>query len=117
MKITVPKITFLIVVVLAVLCVSSQMSIAVKSIAGPGAGTCGEWTEERKKSATTSQLAWVMGFISSYNHYMDTNIFGDTEYNAIAGWLDNYCVSNPLDTVYIGAVKLVDTLKKRSLKK
>jgi hypothetical protein len=113
-----PKRFFLIVAASAVLFVFSGSSIAEKSpIRGPGAKTCGAWTQERKNDRFPAELAWVMGFISSYNHYMEAEIFGDSDFNAIAGWIDNYCASNPLDTVYIGAVRLVEALKKRSLKK
>jgi hypothetical protein len=113
-----PKRFFLIVIALAVLFAFSGSSIAEKSpIRGPGAATCGAWTQERKNTQLPSQLAWVLGFISSYNHYMETEIFGDSDFNAIAGWMDNYCASNPLDTVYSGAVRLVQVLKKRSLKR
>ena len=113
-----PKRCLPIVITLTVLFTFSRLSMAEKSpIRGPGALTCGTWTQDRKNPRLPPQLAWVMGFISSYNHYTETEIFGDSDFNAIAGWLDNYCASHPLDTIYVGAVRLVEELKKRSLKK
>ncbi len=86
-------------------------------IIGPGAITCGHWIQARKTDDTPDPLAWVLGFISSYNHYRDRNIFGSADHSAIAAWIDNYCTKNPLDTVYIGTVALVSELEKRSNRK
>lgn len=86
-------------------------------IKGPGATTCGQWVEDRKKTgAHYSQLSWIQGFISSYNHYLDSHkdpngIFGIADSNSVTVWMDNYCQKNPLNTVYLGTVELIEELK------
>ena len=90
-------------------------------IQGAGAVTCGRWVEARKKGEYYGQLQWVQGFISSYNHYVYSHkmasgngVFGETDYQAITVWMDNYCQRNPLDSVYMGAVNLVKELETRA---
>ncbi len=97
--------------------------IATSALAGPikGAGgtTCGKWVEDRKTSVYYTQLSWVQGFISSYNHYVDSHedqngVFGTADSNSITVWMDNYCQKNPLETVYTGTLELIEELKNRT---
>lgn len=90
-------------------------------IKGAGATSCGSWIEDRRKNNHFVQLNWVLGFVSSYNHFAYSGsgpdgVFGNADPNAIAGWLDNYCRENPLDTVYKGSVQLIKELQQRASK-
>ena len=88
-------------------------------IKGAGAGSCGEWVEDRKRGSYWGQLHWVMGFISSYNFFvykgsLPNGVFGNADSNAIAVWLDTYCQKNPLNTPAHGAVALIEELRSRA---
>jgi hypothetical protein len=106
-----------VVVTIAIIGFTSSVLAETMPILGPGATTCGTWTQDRKTDQYFSQLGWALGFISSYNHYMNKNIFGNADAQAIAGWIDNYCTANPLDTIYAASVELVRELGRRSIRK
>lgn len=85
-------------------------------IKGAGSMSCGSWLKERKQGTYSADLHWVLGFISSYNHYLDDSrspngVFGSADAEAVAVWMDNYCTINPLSNPYTGAVKLINELK------
>ena len=88
-------------------------------IKGAGVSTCGAWLRYRSSGLYYGELHWIQGFISSYNHYVKTGqnqngIFGSADGKSIAAWMDNYCRANPLDSVYMGTIVLVDELKRRA---
>jgi hypothetical protein len=59
---------------------------------------------------------WVMGFVSGAGREFNLKD-GDlakTDTKAIDAWIVNYCRSNPLDTIEIATIKLVDELKARA---
>ena len=102
----------------AILLLASLQLAHAGGIKGAGATSCGSWVEDRKMNNHFAQLNWVLGFISGYNQFAysgsaPNGIFGNADPNAIAGWLDNYCRENPLDTVYEGSVQLVKELQQR----
>lgn len=84
-------------------------------IKGAGAGSCGEWMEDRP-----SILHWLQGYISSYNHYVykgnnPNGVFGDANHKSIAAWMDNYCQVNPLSSPADGVTVLIEELKLREV--
>lgn len=83
---------------------------ASKAILGPGAGTCTMWNQARKVERFPIQFSWVLGFVSSYNHYMSKNIFPDGSPESVANWVDVYCAKNPFNTVYDASVELINQL-------
>lgn len=85
----------------------------ILGILGPGAITCGTWTQDRRTDKYPAALGWALGFISSYNHYMNKDVFGNADALAVAGWIDNYCAANPLDSVYNASIELVRVLERR----
>lgn len=93
-------------------------SATASGIQGAGAIPCGKWVAQRTTGDHHMALAWVMGFMSSYNHYVESSskkngVFGEIDHNSIALWLDNYCKSNPLESVYSGSYKLVEEMDKK----
>ena len=87
-------------------------------IQGAGAIPCGKWISERATGGHNMALAWVMGFMSSYNHYVRSSskrngVFGEIDHNSIALWMDNYCKSNPLESVYSGSDKLIEEMNEK----
>lgn len=88
------------------------------AIQGAGAIPCSKWVEDRASGDHNMTLAWVMGFMSSYNHYINESgkkngVFWENNYNSIALWMDNYCRRNPLETVYSGSYMLIEEMKIR----
>lgn len=93
-------------------------SATAGSIQGAGAMPCGKWVTERATGDHHMALAWIMGFMSSYNHYVESSpkrngVFGEIDHNSIALWMDNYCKSNPLESVYSGSYKLIEEMNKK----
>ena len=102
-----------------ILLIASPFHASSAEIWGAGARSCGEWIENRKKNNDIIYMSWIQGFISSYNLYVYTRknpngILGNADHNAIAVWMDNYCQSNPLNTLGVGTVDLIDDLKSRA---
>ena len=96
-----------VVTIFSVLLLFCPLNALCEPIRGAGATSCGMWVEDRKLNGHYSQLAWIMGFISAYNHYVDSKarnrpdgVFGSIDHNAIAVWMDNYCSNNPLSSPY-----------------
>jgi hypothetical protein len=81
-----------------------------KAILGPGAGTCTTWNQARKVERFPIQFSWVLGFVSSYNHYKSKNVFPDGSPETISNWIDVYCAKKPLSTLYDASVGLINEL-------
>ena len=91
---------------------------SASEIKGAGAGSCGEWVEDRKNNNWHSQLHWVQGYISAYNVYVyhgkhPNGVFGNADHKALAVWLDNYCGNNPLSSPSSGMPELISELNRR----
>lgn len=108
-------------IITAILILASS-NVLAGEIKGAGATTCGLWLSDRSagRGEYTPQLNWVLGYISSYNHFVyrgknKNGVFGSVDPDAIAAWLDRFCKENPLDTVFVGTNSLVDELKARDI--
>ncbi len=100
---------------LVVLSILTSSAFANDAIIGAGATTCGKWVKNRKTDAYYHQLNWVLGYISAYNNYVNTDsseygVIGNADSDSIAAWMDNYCQKNPLDTIAKGSVELIKVL-------
>jgi hypothetical protein len=87
------------------------------AIRGAGAASCGTWLNDRANNAHNPSLAWIMGFMSSYNHFHDlegsgSGVFAGIDHNSIAFWMDNFCRSSPLSSVYKGTLTLIEEVSK-----
>lgn len=87
------------------------------SIYGEGNVLCGKWTSDRKGSAVSVEgvlaqqdLAWVLGWLSAEGEDMASNQakvkLRETDSNAVAHWLDDFCRAHPLDHLYDAAIAL-----------
>ena len=87
------------------------------SIYGEGNVLCGKWTSDRKGSPVSVEgvlaqqdLAWVLGWLSAEGEDMASNHarlkLRETDSNAVAGWLDGFCRTHPLDPLYAAAIAL-----------
>jgi hypothetical protein len=78
-----------------------------------GESSCGSWTSTSKRNNYQDE-AWLFGFITAYNMYiMKTSITGATDKQGLAGWVDNYCRTHPLNSIFDAAVELIEELKRR----
>jgi hypothetical protein len=89
---------------------------------GVGNSSCGTWTQDRATAANAKANArgdpmdrlsaltdetWVTGFVSGYSHGASLK---DTDGDALAAFMDNYCQVHPLDTIATAAAALVTDL-------
>lgn len=97
---------------------------AAKSALVYGAGTvsCAEWrnfraTDDRQSSYQLQ--AWVDGYLSGYNGGSEGPDFLTPRPAAVAyyAWIDNYCVSNPLDPLLKAVMELRKELSLRMQQK
>jgi hypothetical protein len=87
-------------------------------IKGAGALPCGRWVAQREANEHDMALAWVMGFMSSFNHYIErsskkSGVFEEIDHYSIALWMDKYCRNNPLKSVYKGSTVLIEEMNKK----
>ncbi|WP_425998823.1 hypothetical protein [Caulobacter sp. DWR1-3-2b1] len=90
----------------------------VKSIIGHGTMSCGKYTSERKDSNSLfpmTAMIWVSGYLSRAAYVRKGNMLKTVEYEALQGWMDNYCAANPLENVATAASTLEVELAERSL--
>jgi hypothetical protein len=89
---------------------------------GYGAGTqsCGQWLASRlhgqevlphQSDANPNNLSWVLGWLSAAGYYLPSAL-RDTDPDAVAAWVDNYCREHPLEKLQVAAASLVDELSK-----
>ena len=73
--------------------------------------TCAIWTEMRLKNESTDLENWVMGYLVSWS--MEEH--GENrEFKALFSYIDNYCLSNPLETLLIATMSLQHELVNRA---
>ncbi|GAA0858855.1 hypothetical protein [Aliiglaciecola litoralis] len=106
-------------IVSLIILITLSLGAMAAPIKGSGASSCGNWLKERRNGTYAVDLNWVLGFISAYNHYIDSStggngVFGSSDIEGVAAWMDNYCSSNPLSNPYTGSVELIEELKLRS---
>lgn len=88
------------------------------TVVGHGNSSCGKWTQAKNAGGLSRQLyqAWLGGFFSGMN-LAEQRTIGDlvagTDFDGLAGWIDNYCAANPLETVFTAAEALAVELLKR----
>ena len=81
----------------------------------PGNDSCASWSEYRKGNRAPQLEGWVLGFVTAYNMFGSGNRLAGADTNAkgLLAWVDQYCATNPLDTVMTASSKLVIELKNR----
>lgn len=93
--------------------VSTTPALAVTTTIGRP--DCGEWV---KASASSPRMkAWLLGYMSGLNaKHQETKKKPDDPLDRVASaqqiflWMDNYCKSNPLKTLFDGGLELFDEL-------
>jgi hypothetical protein len=73
--------------------------------------TCAIWTEMRLKNESADLENWVMGYLVSWS--MEEH--GENrDFKALFSYIDNYCLSNPLETLLIATMSLQHELVNRA---
>ena len=97
---------------------TAQASAEPRLALGQGVATsCGTWTQARQARTVQAGLAaqWVAGWLSGRNNEDGTTDFlVGTDFDGLMAWIDNYCRSNPLDTVGTAALRLTTELLSRA---
>jgi hypothetical protein len=79
------------------------------------ADSCATWTNDRKTDDALPLEGWILGFVSGANAYGETggDIAPGVTSEGLIGWVDQYCLAHPLDSVTQAGFKLVRELKSR----
>jgi hypothetical protein len=81
-------------------------------IIGAGTASCGTWmVDHREPYGILARMddSWVAGFLSgvAWTRANELDPLNGLDANAVDGWISNYCVANPLDTIQQAAAKFV----------
>jgi hypothetical protein len=82
------------------------------SIYNPGTESCGSWASGQPEMVKGLKVAWLLGFVSGYNWYRSAEDV-TSDVHGLVGWVDNYCVANPLDSIAKAAGRLIDELRRQ----
>jgi hypothetical protein len=88
-----------------------------RAVKGAGTTGCASWTKERASPHHIQYRAWVDGFLSASNladNDPDWMLQLANNSEGVYAWVDNYCRTNPLDSIVQAAMKLRDELKSRA---
>src|SRR3954468_437721 len=87
-----------------------------RTVMGSGNLSCGAWTQERRARSPRSQgmEAWVTGYATGQNWATtsQSDFLIKPDAAGMFGWIDNYCRSNPLQTIRAASEALISTLRR-----
>ena len=85
-----------------------------------GSPSCGTWIADNQKQNEWPKMInqnWLIGFLSGLAVGSSNNSVIGTDNNSLNLWMDNYCKSNPLETVSDGGIDLfIELTNKKGLK-
>jgi hypothetical protein len=85
-------------------------------VIGAGAGSCGTWTTTRNSPRRLEYEAWLVGYFSAVNRFVpgvDGDVTNGVEGRGLIAWMDNFCLSHPLNMIETGAVQLLEELRRQ----
>ena len=97
----------------------SAMLIATSSNAGGsrlGVSKCGDWLNARVSGRSTNSAHmefWLLGYLSGISIVTGKDFLTQTNSTSIEAWMDNYCRSNPLESLGVGGDSLATELMRR----
>lgn len=78
-----------------------QTAHAYESI-GAGNVSCGTWVADHRfpnSNKANQEEEWVVGFLTGMAYEGDVDPLRGTDFDGVVGWIDNYCVANPVKDV------------------
>lgn len=96
------------------------------TVVGYGNKSCGAWTEARRANNANADIfqSWVAGFLSGANSIINSNPAlgidtlkepsGQGDARGLWAWIDNYCQTNPPNSVATAADALGSELIRRA---
>ena len=98
-------------------------------VLGAGASSCGSWIQERPTSLYYQNSAWIQGYLRGWIDaaLLPTSVAGlqreaipdpvrTLDAAAISSWIDQYCDTHRLDSLYYAANALAIEVLKRATK-
>jgi hypothetical protein len=87
-------------------------------VIGAGGLSCGTWTAGVKThNRRVEYEAWLLGYFSAVNRYapgVNGDITRSTDGRGLVAWVDEYCLSHPLDQIETAAFMLTQELYRRN---
>jgi hypothetical protein len=83
---------------------------------GPGNSSCGDWLRDRQRDSWGSVVkkAWLSGYVTAYNNAYAGALIAGTDSEGMFAWVDNYCRSRPLDSIFQASNSLMLELVRRT---
>jgi hypothetical protein len=82
----------------------------------PSVDSCASWTDDRRGRRSQAMEGWVLGVLTGYNVYRAPtgNIAPSVTGTGMLGWIDQFCATNPLESVTTATFKLISVLEQRA---
>jgi hypothetical protein len=85
-------------------------------IRGTGALNCAKWTQAKDDPTLAedygANVQWVLGFLVGFSYFRHKSLLQNTDYDAVAAYVDNKCKLKPLADIMDVAVELGNDLAK-----
>ena len=94
--------------------VLTTLVIDAQALTMRGPPSCGAWIKERSQGMVgLANLSWLVGFLSGLANGTNKDFIKGTDNDSLSLWVDNYCRSNPLDSVDDAGLSLAMELIKQ----
>ena len=103
--------------------IGTASAVGAALTAGIGSLSCGTWTRQRGQGGVQADIdkEWILGFVTGVNWDRATtptsqgSLLGHGIHaNEWFGFVDNYCLTHPNDTVLKAAIDLIRELERRA---
>lgn len=97
----------------AALVMATPAAAEAVTVMGAGGMSCGHWTTSRRSPVAPEKMmvvSWVQGFLTSLALTTNRDLAGGRDFDALLGWVDNYCLAHPLESIADATVALADEL-------
>ena len=83
-----------------------------------GDTSCGKWVKDRTSGIVKDQLSltsWLIGYLNGIARWSEVDILSNADRESLMVWMDNYCKTNPLESVEHGSFNLsIELIKKNN---
>lgn len=91
-----------------ILFVGLLISNGAEAVTTFGNRSCGTWVKDREAKSVNEMTAefWLVGYLSGLAMLSNKDFLANTDTTSIYLWMDNYCKTNPLETIIDAGFKL-----------